>query len=86
MGNFSIDRVTSLIIGVVMAVVFLVVGVYLGPTVITYFGWVNATALADVELGSVVVLFASFGSLFYYLTIIGGAIVMLVAAARAAAD
>ena len=81
--SFSINKITGTIIGVIMAVVFLFVGISLGPTVIEYFAMINSTTMADVELGAIIVLFASFGPTFYYLTILGGAIVMLIAAARA---
>ena len=81
--SLSTNKITNVITGVIMAIIFLVVGVALGPTVITNFGLVNATALADVELGSVIVLFASYGPMFYYLAIISGAVIMLVAAAKA---
>jgi len=81
--SFSINKISGVIIGVIMAAVFLFVGIMLGPTVTEYFGYVNATALAGVELAPIIILFASFGPTFYYLTILGGSIVMLIAAAKA---
>lgn len=80
--SFQISKIQGTIIGVIMAVVFLAVGVALGPTVIEYFGLINVTTMADVELGSVLVLMASFAPLFYYLAVIGGSIVLLVASVK----
>ncbi|GAH35905.1 unnamed protein product, partial [marine sediment metagenome] len=73
----------GVIIGVVMVVVFVVVGIALGPTVIYYFGFINSTSMAGVELGTILALFAGYAPLFYYLALIGGAITMLMAAVKA---
>ena len=80
--SFKIGNIQNTIIGVVMAVVFVVVGVALGPTVIYYFGFINTTSMASVELGSVLALFADYAPLFYYLALVGGAIAMLLAAIK----
>ena len=80
--SFKISGVQSTIIGVVMAVVFVVVGVALGPTVIYYFGFINSTSMASVELGAILALFAGYAPLFYYLALVGGAIAMLLAAIK----
>ena len=71
-----------MIIGVVMAVVLLMVGIELGPEVIYRFSFINATSMADVRLGSVLVLFAGFAPLFYYLGLVAGVITILVAAVK----
>jgi hypothetical protein len=76
------NQINGTVLGVIGAVIFLAVGVALGPTVIEYLGYINATSMADVQLGAIIVLFASFGSLFYYLGIVAGAIVMLAASAK----
>ena len=81
--SFQIGGIQKTIIGIVMAVVFVVVGVALGPTVIYYFGFINATSMASVELGAILALFAGYAPLFYYLALIGGGIVMLLAAVKA---
>ena len=76
--SFNIGRrVESLIVGVIMAVVLLLVGVALGPTVLAATADVNATALASVPMGSVIVLLATYVGFFYYLGIILGAIAMI---------
>ena len=68
------NKVSSLIVGVIMAVVLLLVGVALGPTVIAAITDINATTLATVPMGSVIVLLASYVPFFYYLGIVLGAI------------
>ncbi len=60
-----------------MAVVLLLVGVALGPTVLAATADINATALAAVPMGSVIVLLATYVGFFYYLGIILGAISMI---------
>ena len=60
-----------------MAVVLLLVGVALGPTVLAATADINATTLATVPMGSVIVLLATYVGFFYYLGIILGAISMI---------
>lgn len=71
------DSVQNIVVGVVAAVVLLLVGVALGPTVLTATAGINATALADVPMGSVIVLLATYIGFFYYLGIVLGAITMI---------
>jgi len=61
----------------VAAVVFLLVGIALGPTVLDAAADVNATALAGVPMGSVIVLLASYIGFFFYLGVVLGAIAMI---------
>lgn len=81
--SLKIDHIQQTIIGVIMAVVFVAVGIALGPTVIEYFAMINVTSMQDVQLGSVLVLMAGFAPLFYYLAVIGGSIILLVASVKA---
>ena len=60
-----------------MAVVLLLVGVALGPTVLAATADINATTLSAVPMGSVIVLLATYVGFFYYLGIILGAISMI---------
>lgn len=69
--------VQNVVIGIVAAVVLLLVGVALGPTVLEATVGINATALADVPMGSVIVLLATYIGFFYYLGIVLGAIAMI---------
>ena len=69
------DKVSSLVMGVIGAVILLLVGIALGPTVIAAITDINATALATVPMGSVIVLMAGYIPFFYYLGITLGAMV-----------
>lgn len=71
------NSVQNIVVGVVAAVVLLLVGIALGPTVLTATADINATALADVPMGSVIVLLATYIGFFYYLGIVLGAIAMI---------
>jgi len=70
-------KVEKLIVGVILAVVLLLVGVALGPTVLLATADINVTTLADVPMGSVIVLLATYVGFFYYLGIVLGAIAMI---------
>lgn len=69
--------IQNMIIGVISAVIFIIVGVALGPTLLDATADINATALADVPLGSVLVLLATYIGFFYYLAIVLGGMVMV---------
>jgi hypothetical protein len=71
------NQVQSIVIGVVAAVVFLLVGVALGPTVASAAADINATSMENVTMGSVLVLLADYIPFFYYLGIVLGAIAMI---------
>ena len=69
------NNVSNLVMGVIGAVILLLVGIALGPTVIAAITDINATALATVPMGSVIVLMAGYIPFFYYLGITLGAMV-----------
>lgn len=71
------NKVETLIVGVIMAVVLLLVGVALGPTVLAATADINIANLSDVPMGSVIVLLATYVGFFYYLGIVLGAIAMI---------
>jgi len=76
--SFSIGtRVEKLIVGVILAVVLLLVGVALGPTVLAATNDLGVANLTDVPMGSVIALLATYVGFFYYLGIILGAISMI---------
>lgn len=77
------NMVSNTVMGVITGVVFLLVGITLGPTVVTSAADINATSMADVYLGDVIVLLADFIPAFYYLGIVIGAIAIIWAATRA---
>lgn len=70
----SVERI---VIGIVAAVVFVLIGVALGPTLLAAMANVNSTLLADVPMGSVIVLLATYVGFFFYLGIVLGAIAMV---------
>lgn len=69
--------IQNMIIGIIAAVIFIIVGVALGPTLLEATADINATTLADVPLGSVLVLLATYIGFFYYLAIVLGGMVMV---------
>ena len=69
--------IQNMIIGIIAAVIFIIVGVALGPTLLEATTDINATTLADVPLGSVLVLLATYIGFFYYLAIVLGGMVMV---------
>lgn len=71
------NNVQAIVIGIVAAVVFILVGVALGPTLLTATAEINATAMADVPMGDVIVLLATYVGFFFYLGIVLGGIAMV---------
>ncbi len=69
-----VQRVT---LGVITAVIFVLVGVYLGPTFLDAIANINSTALEGVPLADVIVLIAGFLGTFYYLAIVVGAMALV---------
>jgi hypothetical protein len=74
--------VNTTVMGVLTAVIFIIVGVALGPTVISSVADINATTLAGIPLGSVIVLLAEYLPAFYYLAIVLGGIALIWAATK----
>jgi len=76
------NQVNSTVMGVVAAAIFILVGIALGPTVTTAIAGINATSMADVVMGDVIVTLAGFVGFFYYLGIVLGGLTMIWAATR----
>lgn len=70
-------QVNRTVMGVIGAVIFILVGVALGPTVTTAVADINATSMADVVMGDVIVTLAGFIGFFYYLGIVLGGLAMI---------
>lgn len=70
-------QVNATVMGVIGAVIFILVGVALGPTVTTAVADINATSMADVVMGDVIVTLAGFIGFFYYLGIVLGGLAMI---------
>ncbi len=65
------------VLGVISAVIFVLVGVALGPTVIAAVADINATTLSGVPLAEVIILLGTYLPAFYYLAIVLGGIAMI---------
>ena len=82
------NMVNKTVMGVITAVIFVLIGVALGPTVIASVADINMTTLtangtADaVPLSSVIILLATYLPAFYYLAIVLGGIALVWAATR----
>ncbi len=76
------SMVNRTVMGVITAVIFVLIGVALGPTVISSVANINATTLANVPLSSVIILLGTYLPAFYYLAIVLGGIAMVWAATR----
>lgn len=77
------NMVNRTVMGVITAVIFVLVGVALGPTVIDSVADINATTLSGVPLSSVIILLGTYLPAFYYLAIVLGGIAMVWVATRA---
>jgi len=67
------NMVSDTVMGVLAVIIFLLVGIALGPTVISSVTEINATTLSGVPLGSVIVLLGTYIPAFYYLALVIGA-------------
>jgi hypothetical protein len=76
------SMVNRTVMGVLTAVLFILVGVALGPTVIAATGDINATTLSGVPLADVIVLLGTYVGAFYYLAIVLGGIALVWAATK----
>jgi hypothetical protein len=74
--------VNETVMGVLAVVIFLLIGIALGPTVISSVADINATALAGVPLASVIILLGEYLPAFYYLALVLGAMVGIWAAVK----
>jgi hypothetical protein len=74
--------VDKTVMGVITAAIFVLVGVALGPTIISSVADINATTLSGIPLAGVIVLLATYLPAFYYLAIVLGGITMVWAATK----
>ncbi len=74
--------VNRTVMGVIAAVIFLLIGVALGPTVLAAVADINATTLSGVPLAEVIVLLGGYVPAFYYLAIVLGGIAMVWASTK----
>jgi len=76
------NMVNKTVMGVISAVIFILIGVALGPTVLAAVADINATTLTGVPLAEVIILLGQYLPAFYYLAIVLGGIAMVWAATR----
>ena len=76
------SAVNRTVMGVITAVIFILVGVALGPTVLAAAADINATSMANVTMGDVIVTLADFIGFFYYLGVVLGGISLIWAAVK----
>ena len=76
------NMVNDTVMGVLAVVIFLLIGVALGPTVIASVAEINATTLSGVPLASVIVLLGEYLPAFYYLALVLGGMVGIWAAVK----
>ena len=76
------NMVNQTVMGVITSVIFILIGVALGPTVIASVAEINATTLANVPLSSVIILLGDYLPAFYYLAVVLGGIAGIWAAVR----
>ena len=68
------NNVSNLVTGIIGAVVLLIVGIALGPTVLDAAADINSTSMSGVTMGTAIVTLAGFIGAFYYLGIVLAAI------------
>ena len=76
------DMINRTVMGVLTVVIFLLIGVALGPTVIAAVADINATTLSGVPLASVIVLLGEYLPAFYYLALVLGGMIGIWAAVK----
>ena len=62
--------VNKTVMGVITAVIFVLIGVALGPTVIESVAYINSSTLSGVPLAGVIILLGTYLPAFYYLAIV----------------
>ena len=76
------SMINNTVMGVLAVVIFLLIGVALGPTVIASVTEINATTLSGVPLASVIVLLGEYLPAFYYLALVLGGMIGIWAAVK----
>lgn len=79
------NMVNRTVVGVIGAVVFILVGIALGPEVVSAIADINATSMADVFMGDVIITLADFLPFFYYLGVVLGGLALIWASTRVSA-
>jgi len=80
------NMVSRTVMGILAAIIFILVGIALGPTVIEAVVGINATVLSGVPLASVIVLLGEYLPAFYYLAVVLGGMAGIWAAVKFGGD
>jgi hypothetical protein len=76
------NMVNKTVMGVITAVIFILVGIALGPTVTDAISDINAANLTDVFMADVIITLSDFLPFFYYLGIVLGGLALIWGATR----
>lgn len=71
------SMVNRVVMGIISGVIFILVGVALGPTVASSVAAINATTLSGVPLADVIIMLATYVPAFYYLAVVIGGMAMV---------
>lgn len=76
------SMISNTVMGVLSVVIFVLIGVALGPTVIASVTEINATTLGSMPLASVIILLGTYLPSFYYLALVLGGMIGIWAAVK----
>jgi hypothetical protein len=76
MANLT-GMIERVVVGIISVVLWVSIGVGMGPTLLAATGLINATVLSGVPLADTIVLLSTWIGAFYYLGIALGAILMI---------
>jgi len=76
------SMISDTVMGVLSVVIFVLIGVALGPTVISSVTEINATTLGSMPLASVIILLGTYLPSFYYLALVLGGMIGIWAAVK----
>lgn len=71
------DMIERIVVGIIGVVLWVSIGVGMGPALLTATGLINATTLSGVPLADTIVLLGTYVGSFYFLGIALGAIIMI---------
>jgi len=82
MSNKIGSMVSNTVMSVLGVIIFMLIGIALGPTVISSVAEINSTTLSGVPLASVIILLGEYLPAFYYLAIVLGGMAGIWAAVK----
>jgi len=82
MSNQIGNMISNTVMGILSVVIFVLIGIALGPTVIASVTEINATTLGSMPLATVIILLATYLPTFYYLALVLGGMLGIWAAVK----